>query len=46
MSSLGFDEILLKNIDGRNQKTIELLAEMNTDNILLWKSVTDTLQFM
>ena len=31
--SLGFDEILLKNIDGRNQKTIELLAEMNTDNI-------------
>ena len=31
--SLGFDEILLKNIDGRNQKAIELLAEMNTDNI-------------
>lgn len=30
--SLGFDEILLKNIDGRNQKAIELLAEMNTDN--------------
>ena len=31
--SLGFDEILLKNIDGKNQKAIELLAEMNTDNI-------------
>ena len=30
--SLGFDEILLKNIDGRNQKAIKLLAEMNTDN--------------
>ena len=28
-----FDEILLKNIDGKNQKAIELLAEMNTDNI-------------
>ena len=31
---LGFDEILLTNADGRNQKAAELLSESETDDIL------------
>ena len=31
---LGFDEILLTNADGRNQKAAELLTETETDDIL------------
>ena len=43
---LGFDEILLTNADGRNQKAAELLSESETDDILTVEENDKSLQSM